>query len=429
MSRKFSSYGPILTTSHYYVPRTRLIDKAYEQLVGEKIDDGGHFHTVWAPRQCGKSWTLIQVLMRLKKDERFFVAKINMEAVKGMPELTTIYKYLVSSLNRMLKLNLLIPKTREEFLNIFLNTNFSKPIILILDEFDALDEHIINDLVSILRDIYQKRRDEVDKTTFEKEYMLHGVALIGVRSVLGIENIKGSPFNVQRSVHIPNLTFDEVKEMFDWYMRESGQKIEPVVVEKLYYETKGQPGLVSWFGELLTETYNVQKNSPITMKEWDYCYVFATQALPNNTVLNLLSKAQHPDYKNFVLGLFDTVKKQLFRFDHKATNYLYLNGVVDYEKVYETETIFNLYTRFPCPFIQKRLFNYFSDELFNYTGKLIDPFDELKDVIYDDSINFRNLMKRYEVYLQKNSSWLFKDVPRRSDLRIYEAVFHFNLYR
>jgi hypothetical protein len=36
------------------------------------------------------------------------------------------------------------------------------------------------------------------------------MALIGVRAVLGVENVKGSPFNVQRSVHIPNLTHDEV---------------------------------------------------------------------------------------------------------------------------------------------------------------------------------------------------------------------------
>jgi hypothetical protein len=38
-----------------------------------------------------------------------------------------------------------------------------------------------------------------------KDYLLHGMALIGVRAVLGVENVKGSPFNVQRSVHIPEF--------------------------------------------------------------------------------------------------------------------------------------------------------------------------------------------------------------------------------
>ena len=35
----------------------------------------------------------------------------------------------------------------------------------------------------------------------------------------------------------------------------------------------------------------------------------------------------------------------------------------------------------------------------------------------------------YRQYLAKNRDWLLKDAPRRkTDLRIYEAVFHFNLY-
>jgi hypothetical protein len=41
--------------------------------------------------------------------------------------------------------------------------------------------------------------------------------------------VKGSPFNVQRSVHIPNLTHDEVVYLFDWYQRETGQSIQPEV--------------------------------------------------------------------------------------------------------------------------------------------------------------------------------------------------------
>jgi hypothetical protein len=38
-------------------------------------------------------------------------------------------------------------------------------------------------------------------------------------------------------------------------------------------------------------------------------------------------------------------------------------------------------------------------------------------------------MKRFEGYLQKNRHWLLKDAPRRKDLRIYEAVYHFCFYR
>ena len=93
----------------------------------------------------------------------------------------------------------------------------------------------------------------------ERVYNLQGLALIGVRSVLGIDNKSGSPFNIQKSIHIPNLTFEEVRRMYDDYQREWEQRIEPEVVERLFYETNGQPGLVSWFGELMVEKYNPEK--------------------------------------------------------------------------------------------------------------------------------------------------------------------------
>jgi len=56
--RKFSSYGPIDTDLEYYAPRKELIAKARTQLLGEDPQKGGHYITVWAPRQTGKSWTL-----------------------------------------------------------------------------------------------------------------------------------------------------------------------------------------------------------------------------------------------------------------------------------------------------------------------------------------------------------------------------------
>ena len=94
------------------------------------------------------------------------------------------------------------------------------------------------------------------------------MALIGVRSVLGIENKRGSPFNVQRSLHIPNLTKGEVFQMYQWYERESGQQVEEAVIERVYDETQGQPGLVSWLGELLTETYN-EHQPTITSRDFE----------------------------------------------------------------------------------------------------------------------------------------------------------------
>ena len=87
---------------------------------------------------------------------------------------------------------------------------------------------LINQLVSLFREMYLKRTN----------YYLHGLALVGVRSVLGVDNKSGSPFNIQRSIHIENLSFDEVKNMFDQYHEESKQNIEPDVVKILFFNAK-----------------------------------------------------------------------------------------------------------------------------------------------------------------------------------------------
>lgn len=114
----------------------------------------------------------------------------------------------------------------------------------------------------------------------------------------------------------------------------------------------------------------------------------------------------------------------MFNFDDKSINYLYMNGVIDEEKVGRT----HYYVRFSSPFVQKRLFNYFSRTLFKELGQLVKPFLDLAPIITSTRLDVRELMKLYQAYLDENRSWLFKAAPRRSDLRIYEAVYHFNLY-
>jgi len=112
-----------------------------------------------------------------------------------------------------------------------------------------------------------------------------------------------------------------------------------------------------------------------------------------------------------------------FAFDDKRTNFLYMNGVVDQELSTEGYML-----RFPCPFVQKRLFSYFAYELFNDMGKIFEPFVDISDTITDTTLNIPNLLRRYEAHLRKNRDWMLKDAPRRSDMRVREAVFHFNLY-
>jgi hypothetical protein len=426
--RTFSSYGPVNTKIHYYAPRKELINFGFNQLVGNNPEEGGHYITVWAPRQTGKSWTMQNILWRLQKDNKFDVLKINLEIFKMENNIQPVLQYIGKNIEKGLGKKITKTDNTEKFESLFTKESLKKPLILILDEFDALPENAISAIVGVFRNIYNIRHDQFFKTTDKKDYLLHSVALIGVRSVLGVENTKGSPFNVQRSLHIPNLTFDEVEDMFRWHEEESSQKIDQEVIDRLFYETRGQPGLTCWFGELLTEGchfFTVEKNKHIDMNFFKRVYNTAISALPNNNIINIISKAKEEPYNDIVLDMFKTDAKLSFKYDDKNHSYLYMNGVIDTEET--TEGAY--YIKFPCPFVQKRLFNYFSSEIFEYVGKLYDPLEDMDDAITEHCLNIKNIMKRYRIYLIKNKNWVLKNAPRRSDMRIYEAVFHFNLYK
>ena len=301
--RRFSSYGPVDKDENYYVSRVELIEYALKQLLGKKPEKGGHYITVWAPRQTGKSWIMQQILWILQKNERFDVLKINLEHLKMEEDanqiLSGIGEEILTDLNTDLNKDKIIIDSAKKFQAIFENKILNKPLILILDEFDALAEDAISAIVGVFRNIYNINRDQSHLPVKERKYLLRSVALIGVRSVLGIENAKGSPFNVQRSLHIPNLTFEEVEGMFRRHETESGQRVDQEVIERLYYETKGQPGLTCWFGELLTEgweEFRVTADMPMDMKLFNEAYAAASQILPNNNILNAITLTSCPGY-------------------------------------------------------------------------------------------------------------------------------------
>ena len=428
--RRFSSYGQINTNAHYYAPREELIQKAYTRLVGENPDEGGHYITVWAPRQTGKSWLMQQILFRLQKENQFDVVVISLENLKNENQLPRIISIISREIGEILQKDFSGIDNADKFQGMFKKDVLDKPLILILDEFDALCEPAINMIVGAFRKIHTSRLYESSKPSAERRFLLHGVALIGVRSVLGIENKKGSPFNVQRSLQVPNLSYEEVDGIFKWYQKESGQKIQQEIIDTLYHDMRGQPGLICWFGELLTETFNHDTNAPITMIQFNNVFVEAVNVLPNNNILNIISKANEEPYKHLVLELFKTDKKMEFRFDDKELNYLYMNGIIEPERETNEKNQLDVYCRFASPFVQGRLFNYFAREMFRDLGLLVHPLDEMDDAITDETLNIPNIIKRYKAYLDKHKENLFKGMPRRkSDMRLYEAFYHFNFFR
>jgi len=424
--RHFHSYGPVDCEEHFCVQRNELIGRCTRQQV-DNPKKGGHYFTIWSPRQNGKTWLMWQVKKEIeaKYPGQFTTGVMSVQGVilKDKEPEEAFLPHVPLLMKETFGLKIETPSDWEGFKHIFSKEDgiFDQPVILFIDEFDSLPPDIIDRLVTLFRDMYLKR----------ESYILHGLALIGVRAVLGVESERGSPFNIQRSLHVPNFTSEEVHDLFNQYQKESGQKIMPKVAEHVYESTRGQPGLVCWFGELLTEKYNPGADQTIQPDHWREVHRCALHKEWNNTVLNLVKKAK-ARYFHYVMELF-TQADMKFTIDADWCNYLYLNGIIDSETKTAQSGEKTEVCRFASPFIQLRLYNAFTYHLTGDRTPMLslDPLDELEDVFESVQLNVTALLRRYKDYLARLKAkgmnpW--KDQPRRKDLHYTEAVGHFHLY-
>ncbi len=153
--RKFSSYGPVNPKRHYHVPRLELVDFAYRQLLGDP-DEGGHYITVWGPRQTGKTWIMQEVFFKLRQDTKFDVIILSLQFLNEASDIDRSVQLIALELMEKLGLENLSINTSEDFHLLFKRGTLAKPLILILDEFDALPETAINRLVSVFRCLIQE---------------------------------------------------------------------------------------------------------------------------------------------------------------------------------------------------------------------------------------------------------------------------------
>ncbi len=226
---------------------------------------------------------------------------------------------------------------------------------------------------------------------------------------------------------------DEVENLYRQYQEESGQAVDPAVVKKVFQATNGQPGLVSWFGELLTEKYNPGHDRTIDMDAWKIVLLEARTGEPNNNLLNLIAKAKKPEYQEFLTNLFSSVDEP-FLFHDSRHSYLYMHGVISTDRIAESDGETKKVCRFASPFIQRCLYDALGRELIDHRPRIraLQPTDMLKDVFDGPTLNLPALLNRYKDYLARLKTagvnpW--KEQPRRqTDLHLTEAVGHFHLY-
>jgi hypothetical protein len=269
MPRWFNTAGPCNPVDHYMLPAMRRLPEV-RSLIEEKS-----YFVVHAPRQVGKTTALLSLAQELRAEGRYTAALVSMEP--GQPfahDVGAAEAAVLSGWRRRLQAQfppeLLPPPFPEsapgnriaDALAAWARTS-NRPLVLFLDEIDALQDEA---LVSVLR---QLRDGYPDRPT----HFPHALALIGLRDVrdykvsskVGGRLGSPSPFNVLvESLTLRNFTQEEVAELYQQHTDDTGQRFLPEAVERAFYWSQGQPWLVNALARQVVTRLVTDRHQPIT---------------------------------------------------------------------------------------------------------------------------------------------------------------------
>lgn len=252
MPRYFNTAGPCRPHEHYMIPPERRIPAVWE------LVERGLYFVVHAPRQSGKTTCFRTLAQSLTADGRYTVLLTSCETGQKLePDIEASIAAVLETLRIMAESTLpselrpppqdasIAPETRFRDLLARWAQRSLRPIVLFLDEIDALYGDALISVLRQLRSGYDAR----------PEGSPHSVALIGLRDVrdyrlqarsesqsLGTS----SPFNVKvESVTLSNFTAPEVAELYEQHTADTGQVFTPEAKALAWELTRGQPWLVN----------------------------------------------------------------------------------------------------------------------------------------------------------------------------------------
>ncbi|HMV51433.1 MAG TPA: AAA-like domain-containing protein, partial [Blastocatellia bacterium] len=275
----FNTAGPIKTDIHYYLPPLERMNK--EELL--QLIAAQKYFILHAPRQTGKTSCLLALTQELNRTGQYRAVYANVEAAQAAREnVDAAMRAILSEIGGRAKLILKdsLPDDRmSEILNQAGGQNAlgrllaewaqadPRPLVLMLDEVDAL---IGDTLISLLRQIrggYDKR-----PTAFPQSIILCGVRDVRdyrIHSSATKEIITGgSAFNIKaESLRLGNFSPEEVRKLYEQHTTETGQVFEEDVFPLVWELTAGQPWLVNALA--YQATYNIKemrdRSRPITV--------------------------------------------------------------------------------------------------------------------------------------------------------------------
>ncbi|MEM8526110.1 MAG: AAA-like domain-containing protein [Bacteroidota bacterium] len=280
MEKFFNTEGPIAKDIHYYVSSDERWD--FRHVVG--LIQQRKYFVLHAPRQTGKTSALLALVEHLNTGGQYEAVYANIEAAQAAREnVSDGIRAVLSSISFSMEYFLNNQLLRKNFVRIFEESghntaltnllafwarNAEKPVVLFLDEVDAL---IGDTLISLLRQIragYNQRPQAFPIS----------IVLCGVRDVrdyrIHSSSTKeiitgGSAFNIKaESLRLANFSKAQIAQLYQQHTDATGQIFEEGILDLAWYYTEGQPWLVNAIA--YEATYRMRENQdrqrPITLE-------------------------------------------------------------------------------------------------------------------------------------------------------------------
>ena len=257
--KHFNTAGPNIASLHYELdPLVRIDSDAIEALIEQQ-----RYFVLHAPRQTGKTTCLFALRDHLNRAGKFAALYVNIEGAQAARnDVAAAASAIVSALAQQAKMTLKLDAIEDNRADIVARGAFDslqymlrllanaakKPVVLFLDEVDAL---VGDTLISLLRQIRAGYGDR--PANFPQCIILCGVRDVrDYRMTMADGEVitGGSAFNIKaESLRLGNFTRDELVALYQQHTDATGQQFSPEAIEVSWIATQGQPWLVNALAE------------------------------------------------------------------------------------------------------------------------------------------------------------------------------------
>ncbi len=272
--RWFNIAGPSRPDYNYMLPAAARLPAA-DRIIAQQ----GYF-VIHAPRQTGKTTTMLALAKELTASGKFLAVMLSMQVggafhqAPGKAE-DAILNAWRAACRYQLPEKLQPPPWSDAAEGRRIGAALSvwaqvapRPLVIFLDEIDSLQGETLISVLHQLRDGYTGR-----PTAFP-----WSLALIGLRDVRDYKVASGgstrlntsSPFNIKvASLTLANFTAAEVRTLYQQHSTETGQEFTPAASHRAFELTQGQPWLVNALAKLCVEDLVPDPAQPITDTDID----------------------------------------------------------------------------------------------------------------------------------------------------------------